>query len=109
MFTYTQRLSTFSSLSLPLSRNIEVTLLMPGQLRRPARTPAQVTPARPEIPPSPVASRMTPFLLGGLHSLPEVPQLLGGGGMLPRGEGARERLTTHSQVLNQPAPASHPW
>lgn len=29
-FAWTQRLSTCSSLSLPLSRNIEVTLLMPG-------------------------------------------------------------------------------
>lgn len=34
VFTWTQQLSSFGSFSLPLSRNIEVTLLMPGQLRR---------------------------------------------------------------------------
>lgn len=62
MFTWTQQLSTFGSLSFPLSRNIEVTLLMPGHLRRPwVQLPR---------------SQHRPHLLRQKYLLPQWPQLM---------------------------------
>lgn len=59
---WTQQLSTCSSLSLPLSRNIEITLLMPGWLRRSwAQLPG---------------SQHRPHLLRQKYLLPQWPQLV---------------------------------
>lgn len=97
-FAWTRRLSTCSSSSLPLSRNIKVTLLMPGWLRRPwAQLPR---------------SQHRPHLLRQKYLLPQWPQLMTPFPEMPGAVAPASPCATvgteHHQGWERPGDTDHP-